>query len=82
MRLLGDITKQKEIFEGRPRISRISKPISWKRNGPLVAKTFAIEMQMGRWNLLIVRIAVRRAAQVEAHQYHDLTPPVLHLDLM
>src|SRR6266436_7384928 len=82
MRLLGDITKPKEIFEGRPCVSRISKPVGWKRNGPSVAKAFAIEVQVRRRNLLIVRIAVRRAAQIEAHQYHDLTPPVLHLDLM
>src|SRR5437667_4412627 len=81
MRGLRNIAEAQEVFERRPHIRRVSEPLAGERHSPLVAKALAIDVKVRYRDLLVVRVTMWRAAQIEADEHHDLPRSVLHLDL-
>ena len=79
---LGDIAEPEKVFERNPYIRRVSEPVGGKRHGPFVAKALAIEVQVRYPDFLIIRIAMRRAAEIESDEHYDLPSPILHFDLL
>jgi hypothetical protein len=72
---LGDIAEPEKVFERNPHIRRVSEPVGGKRHGPFVAKALAREVQMRYPDLLISRIAMRGAAEIESDEHYHLPPP-------
>jgi hypothetical protein len=68
MRRLGNIAESEKVFERHPNIRGVSESVGGKRHGPFVAEAVAVEVQVRYPNLLIIRIAMRRAAEIESDQ--------------
>src|ERR1700736_2865785 len=82
MRRLGNIAEPEKVFERHPNIRGVSERFRGERHRPLVAEALAIKVQMRYPDLLVIRITMRRAAEIESDEHYDLPPPVLHFDLL
>src|SRR6516162_4935014 len=82
MRRLGNIAEQEKVFEHHPKIRGVSERFRGKRHRPFVAEALAIKVQVRCCDLLVIRITMRRAAEIESDEYYDLSSSVLHFDLL
>ena len=82
MRRLGNIAESEKVFERYPNIRGVSERFRGERHCPFVAEALAIEVQVRCCDLLVIRITMRRTAEIESDEYYDLPPPVLHFDLL
>ena len=78
---VGDVSVAQKVHHGLPGASEIGETISGHRCRPFIAVTLAIKMEMGARDFLIVRIPMRRAAEIETRQDKGCPPPCLKSSL-
>ena len=77
MRRMSDVDECHEVIEELPSVHEVGEGGGWKWEGPFVAEALFVEMDVGTGDLLVVRVAMGRATEVQSGENNDTSSAVL-----